>query len=156
MALDAGDVVYAEDLVWPESVDDSRVSFLQTTSTTYTDAVTGGTDEKCWRAFAAPPTGHVLLCYNATLFNSSSTGATFVTPIVRTGGTIGSGTVVLTAHDDRAIRVTGTGSMRYGATWLLTGLTPGEVYHAQLLHRVASGATTGTVDERTIIVVPVW
>jgi hypothetical protein len=48
--------------------------------------------------------------------------------------------------------VNGTNEARYGSHYLLTGLTAGTDYNARMLHRVSGG--TGTLDERTITVVP--
>lgn len=145
----AGQTILAAD--FPEAKTDSEVSFMQTTSTSYTAAVTGGTLADCAVSFVAPTSGRVLLLYAATLDNSAA-NLTYGTPEVRTGSSIGSGTVVLAASDDNAIKVNGTNEARYGTHYLLTGLTAGADYNARMLHRVSGG--TGTLDERTMTAVP--
>ena len=148
--LSAGTTVLAQDT--PPSVTDSEVSFLTTTSTSYTAAAGGGTSADCAVTFVAPTTGRVLLLYAATLDNSGA-NSTYATPEVRTGSSIGGGAVTLAASDDNAVRAEGTSAIRYGVHHMLSGLTAGADYNARLLHRVTAG--TGTLDERTITVVPV-
>lgn len=145
----AGQIIRAAD--FPEPKTDSEVSFMNTTSTTYTSAATGGTSADCAVTFVAPTSGRVLVLYAATLDNSAA-NSTYATPEVRAGAVVGSGTVVHVASDDYAIRVLGTNEVRYGAHLLLTGLTAEATYNARLLHRVTGG--TGTLDERTITVMP--
>jgi hypothetical protein len=145
----AGQTIYALD--FPDAKTDVEVSFLNTTSTSYTAAVTGGTSADCAVVFVAPTSGRVLLLYTTTLDNSSG-GFTYAAPEVRTGSTIGSGSTVLAANDDYAIKNEGSLQVRFGGHYLLTGLTPGQEYNARLMHRVS--ANTGTLDERIITAVP--
>lgn len=111
------------------------------TSTGYT--ATGGTS--VGRAFTVPPSGDVLINYAGRMSNSGSTASTYITIQIRTGSTIGSGTVVLAASDTQAIDHAGSISDRNGAAYLFSG-TVGSAYNVQLLHKVEAG--TGTFSQR--------
>lgn len=129
-------------------------SFLNATSTTYTNAVTGGTAQDCGVAFVAPASGRVLVHWWGQMSNSA-TASTYLGMEVRTGGTIGSGSQVpgQGPTDDDSCRVAGTNAISCQSHRLVTGLTPDETYHAWLLHRVSS-ASTATIHKRRVTVVP--
>lgn len=120
-----------------------------TTSATYTTTVSAA--NICGVAFTAPPSGKVLLLYLAYQVNSG-VGYTLTTPEVRSGSTVGSGTVLLVAHDDRCIQNTGTSPQRLSGSYLLSGLTAASLYNVALNHLVQSG--TGTFLRREVTVVP--
>ncbi|HZM78390.1 MAG TPA: hypothetical protein VFC19_21910 [Candidatus Limnocylindrales bacterium] len=79
----------------------------------------------------------------------------YLSPEVRTGPVVGSGTVVLLAADSRTVRANleGVQTIRAGASQVLSGLAPGQVYNAWILHRVTS--STGEFFYRGLIVEPV-
>jgi len=79
----------------------------------------------------------------------------YLSPEVRTGAVVGSGTVVLAAADARTVRANleGTQTIRAGATHVLSGLAPGQPYNAWILHRVTS--STGEFFYRGLIVEPI-
>jgi hypothetical protein len=72
--------------------------------------------------------------------------------VVRTGGTVGSGSVVTASADSSSVRSSTTALSRSGVSQLITGLTPGSTYNVRLDHRV--GAGTGTISSRSVIAQP--
>lgn len=127
-----------------------------TTVATITNTVfspTAGGLPTCGVAFHAPPTGNVMVHWVAEL----STGTSFVLVSwgVRTGLVVGSGTAVLAPSDDRTVRHGATTVSRFGASHLLTGLTPGDPYNLSLEHRVAA-AVNSSVGRREVQVVPAF
>jgi hypothetical protein len=140
------------DLHFPPTTDDREVGSYTITTTTFGVGTTGGVYADCGVAFTAPITGKVDLEYGGQMSNST-TNATIITPVVRLGATIGSGTTIVAATDDNNVQVTGTSSQRRGASLLLQGLTPGTVYNVRLEHRV-SLASTGTLQRRYVTATP--
>jgi hypothetical protein len=127
---------------------------IDTTSITYTAAVTGGTYADCAVVFVAPTTGRVKIYTSARLINSGATAGTLIVPETRTGGIIGAGTVVETASDGNGVSHYGTTFSRLGATHLLSGLIPGATYNARLLHRTSVATGTASIALRELIVEP--
>jgi hypothetical protein len=130
----------------------------QATNTTYGTAFVSGTDYyHCGVAFTAPPSGRVAIHWSGALRNiaPSSSPVAYLSPEVRTGPVVGSGTVVLAAADTRTVRsnLDGEATIRAGASHVLSGLTPGQLYNARILHRVTS--STGEFFFRGLIVEPV-
>lgn len=122
------------------------------TSTTYTADRTGTANE-AGLAFVAPTTGKVHVHMNAGIFNSSAVPFNLASFEVRTGSTIGSGTVVFAASDAYALQHYGTGEDHHGATFEVAGLTAGSAYNIQLMYKTQSN--TMTVDRPGIVVQPV-
>lgn len=149
MSFSAGQILLASQLNAQADVTNADATSRTTTSTAYTTTLTPATI--CGVAFVAPPSGKVKILWNAELSNS---GASFslVSPQVATGGTVGSGTVVLAADDARTINHNGTTSERNGAITTCSGLTAGDTYNVALYHRVGSG--TGTFLRREVVVSP--
>jgi hypothetical protein len=104
-------------------------------------------------AFVAPTSGIVLIHNRSWLDNSGATARTLMSFVVRTGSTVGSGTTFLAASDARAIHNTSADDIECGATFRVTGLTPGAAYNVRQAGRVTSG--TGESQNREIIVEPV-
>jgi hypothetical protein len=134
---------------------DSQLASGTTTSTTYTATLTGGT--ACGVTFVAPPSGMVTI-FNTVERNNSAGGTYSICGVeVRTGGTIGSGTVVGTTllggtTDDKsvfALDYIGRNMVHH----TITGLTPGNTYNARQLFRV-SGASTGTFFRKELLALP--
>jgi len=146
--LTAGTTVKGLDT--PPTVADSEATSGTTTSTTFVETLTGGTT--CAVVFTAPTSGRVLVCCDSRVQNTGA-NASFVSFVVRTGGTPGSGTSVLGAADARAVLHEGTTFERGGIAELVTGLTPGDVYNVQQAFRVVAG--TGAFANKTLTVVPV-
>lgn len=139
----------------PPTVTDEQSASFDFTITDYGTASTGGTYVDCAVVFTAPTTGRVLLAYASTLLNSS-TNTTAITPVVREGGTVGSGAEVVGADDDNRISMRDAGGspndQRAGVHLTVTGLTPGNTYNARLEHKVSG--STGTASRRSITATP--
>lgn len=123
-----------------------------TTSTSYTETLTGGT--ACSLVFVAPPSGKVIV-HNSSSGRNSTTARVYVSWIIRTGGSVGSGSTFLDAGDNGAITVVGTSEIMVGRANLVTGLTAGNTYNIRQRFRNSS-ASTGTFDRKELIVAPVW
>lgn len=132
------------------SVSDEEPDAFTCTNTSYGVTTTGGTYNDCGVAFMAPPTGRVLINYNAQSSNTSV--STLVSPVIREGATVGSGVTVSAASDDDSIAGQASNEHRRGATRLVSGLTPGDSYNVRLEHRVSGG--TGSIRRRSVIVAP--
>jgi PhoD-like phosphatase len=137
-----------------QSTQDGRYT---ATNTTFGTAVAGGEYFHCGVVFTAPPSGRVVLYWSGGIRNLAATESpvAYLSPEVRTGPIVGSGTVVLPPHDGRTVRINSPGvqTMRAGSMHALSGLTPGQIYNARILHRVTSN--TGEFFYRGLIVEPV-
>lgn len=120
-----------------------------TTSTGYTTALTPA--NICGVSFTAPQSGKVRITWSASLSNSNPPNIAQCSPGIRTGATVGSGTVVQAAGGN--VHITATTNMRAGASTEVTGLTPGTVYNVALEQRAFS-AGTATFDSREVSVAP--
>lgn len=113
------------------------------TNTSYGIGTSAGTYFSVDVVFTAPPSGCVDLDFRGQVLNSVATNQTYISPVVREGGTVGSGTVVLAASDARAmvsgITSANPGQSYVGAFCSVTGLTSGATYNVRLEHRVNAG-----------------
>lgn len=144
----AGDIIKALD--FPAAVSAAEDTSGTTTSTTYTSTLTGGV--ACGVTFIAPTSGRVIVHNAALLDHSSASGETYLGWILRTGSTVGSGTVVVSAADSRAILHVGTAAERHGADHLAGGLTPGATYN--IIQAFRTSASTATYANKVLIVKP--
>lgn len=101
--------------------------------------------------FVAPSHGAVVVHQAANLDNSGAE-RTYQTYEIREGATIGEGTIVVAAGDERAIMSLGADAMKFGRTRIESGLTPGKIYNVSLKVRVSGG--TGTLFRRLLLVRP--
>ncbi|MGW9029121.1 hypothetical protein ACWGQ5_34330 [Streptomyces sp. NPDC055722] len=147
----AGTTVKALDT--PPTVANAQSASVSTQSTTYT---TVGAD--CAVVWTAPTTGRVLIHIAARMqvTPSTATSGALIAPQTRTGGVIGSGTLVEDAADQSAAsHYGGTAFERQGIWHLLTGLTPGAVYNTRLLMKSSTGVSdTANFAHRELIVAP--
>ena len=142
----AGDQIIGMTTVW-----DKQVTTGTTTSTSYTATLAGGT--ACGVTFVAPPTGVAVILATCQMSNTTASAYNYYSPQVRAGGTIGSGTLVLTASDDDAdVWNSTTLAGRNTVAVLVAGLTAGSVYNVQGLHKVSAG--TGAFTRKQLIVMP--
>lgn len=124
-----------------------------TASTSFTDALTGGTPASNFGcSFTALASG-VALVFNSANLKNSTTNFSSCSFELRTGSIIGSGSVVLAASDVFALGCRGTDEQQMTRVKTLTGLTPGTVYHVRQMYRVNT-ASTFTALRREITVVP--
>lgn len=133
------------------TVGDSQSDEYTFTATSYGVTTTSGTYVTCGVAFVAPDSGAVTIHWAARLVNST-TGATEVSPAVRTGSTVGSGAVASAATSSGSLQVTGTSALGMGTSLLVPGLTSGATYNVRLEHKVDAG--TGTARWRRVVVTP--
>jgi hypothetical protein len=110
-------------------------------------------------AFTGPPSGEVLIHFTFQIQVNINGQAAFGSIQVKTGATVGSGTLVgSAANSDRAITVgkavnaSAPAIVQCSRAVRYTGLTPGSSYNVQLLHCVDGGS--GSVTYREVIVQP--
>lgn len=153
VTTDTGSLWRYDGAAWLRVGGDSFTDFQPTSgtsgSTTYTTTISGGT--ACGCLFSVPSSGIVRI-FNTAQMSNSTANYCFASPQVRTGGTIGSGTVILTASDDEALTMNGTVAFRMTATRIIPGLTPGSTYNVQQLVKVGGG--TGTFVRKMLEVSP--
>jgi hypothetical protein len=130
---------HTERLDFPAAVYNVQAASGSTTSTTYTATLSGG-GTACSCVFIAPKSGKVEIVNTAQLWTTVS-GNAWCTVEVRTGTVIGSGTVVLSANDDRGLLATSTNAFRGSVVTVLTGLSPGDAYHARQVFRVSTASS---------------
>jgi hypothetical protein len=130
----------------------TTVQNVQTALQTTTSAVFVLLAATCGVAFVAPPSGQVTVDYAAFMQHSAAGQFIIVSPELRTGSSVGAGTVVSAANDDENVQVTGTDGGRMGATVEYTGLTPGNSYNVSLWTRTS--AATATIRRRRVVVAP--
>lgn len=135
------------------AVGDTQDDSFSFDSTTFGVDADSGTYVTCGVAFTGPASQAVVLLYNANLDNGTALAATNVAPVVRDGSVVGSGSTILAASLNIALRNVGTEDRRFGAHYFLEGLTTGDAYNVRLEHRVSGN--TGTVSFRNVTVVPV-
>lgn len=110
-------------------------------------------------AFTAPPSGQVVIHMSGIISQAINQQAVFLSCEVKTGSTVGSGTLVGgAANSDRGItagRAVNSGApvlMQAGRPVYYTGLTPGASYNVRMMHCVDGGS--GSVFLRELLVVP--
>jgi hypothetical protein len=126
-----------------------------TTSTSYTNSLT--TTGTHGVAFIAPPSGKIQILGRASAGSSTVGQYAQLDYEVRTGSTIGSGTLVRTTNNNTAsvfLSSTSGGQGPLNISGLLTGLTPGAVYNACLTYASSSGSSTASFNRRQIAVYP--
>jgi hypothetical protein len=154
----AGANAVAAELNYPITVSakDSATTDGTTSSTTFVNSLTTTTTRGI--AFTAGASGAVLVFYQCTGRNSLAGQFTIVDFEVRTGTTVGSGTVVRASDESSASAPMSDSinqQMQHNGHDLVTGLTPGNSYNATMTYRV-TGAATGTFNRRKITVQYTW
>jgi hypothetical protein len=154
--LTAGSTVLAQDFPAPES-NTQAADEAGFTDTSYTAGA-----NVCGTTFTAPTSGRVLVLWHAR-FETNTTGVRATVSVeVRTGSSIGSGTVVSAASDASALESisdgdaagVGTNARMQAGMWrIVSGLTPGDSYNVRTMHRV-SGTGSGDIFDRNVAVVP--
>lgn len=151
MSVAAGDRITAGMFPATKSATEDSQSTFGTTS--YVETPTGGAAFPSL-TFVAPTSGEVIVSVNA-LVDNTTTLRTYYGWVLRTGSSIGSGTVILAAADERAISNFGTDDGRQGAEFHVPGLTAGATYNLRAAGKVSSAsANAGQVQSQHIIVKP--
>ncbi len=131
-------------------------------SGTYSSGVSGGTSTNSttyvvtasqWgKVFIAPGSGRVIMMLRSSVAPAAGPASAWMSPSIRLGNTLGSGTVFQAASDSYALMLAVTGSADIGTQFEITGLTPGATYNAELQHRTSAG--TSFWSRREIIITP--
>lgn len=114
-------------------------------------------------SFVAPDSGKAFVTVGGRFQNETTANTTYLGFEVRTGATVGGGTVVTgyAADNGRAVGVganaTGFTFARLGASrrWLVTGLTPGTSYNARVMYAGQVAGGTATIFNRDLTIEPV-
>lgn len=127
----------------------------------------GLTVEVCGLSFVAPASGIVAVGVGGSIESQNNRNGALLGWELRTGSTIGSGSILIGPSSPRALQgpqsVSDFGEARVGATrWsvvgsvdlLPAGLTPGSSYNVRTMHVITPGPATGQVLDRSIIVQP--
>jgi hypothetical protein len=93
-----------------------------------------------------PPSGSIKVSWSAGLDNSAA-GITFSSIQVNAGSVIGAGATLVAVADTWALFMTGS-ELRTSTFHVFTGLAPGAVVNAFMMHRVSSD--TGTYTKRIV------
>lgn len=158
MSYAAGDVLTAASLN-PPGVASNPASVTTdgtTTSAVFTNTLT--TTGIHGQTFVAPTSGIVWIMATCGQARSSSAGGVVLTDFeVRTGSTIGSGTVARSSSEPTAGVAESEGANNNRNTvshGFATGLTAGNTYNACITYRVTAG--TATINRRNISIIPMW
>jgi hypothetical protein len=116
----------------------------------------------CGGTFVAPQSAKVFATISGQISSGSNTHNCVLSFEVRTGGTVGSGTVVWATSSDRAIAtsfaVNTTAPAYLSASYralLSSGFTAGSTYNVRTMHSVDNAAGSGSVTGRRITIEPV-
>ncbi|MFC5268472.1 hypothetical protein ACFPJ1_40740 [Kribbella qitaiheensis] len=115
----------------------------------------------CAVAFTAPPSGAVMVHMKACILSSINDKAVWVDSEIKTGASLGSGSVVSggTANNNDGIVLGGTVTsgvplkLDSGTFKLVSGLTPGNSYNARVMYATEVGGNI-TILYRQLVVVP--
>ncbi|HEY9415884.1 MAG TPA: hypothetical protein VIQ30_14065 [Pseudonocardia sp.] len=128
---------------------------LTVTGTTFIPTAT-----VCGTSFTAPPTGSVYVTLSVTKSTTSSGALGYSSFEIRTGSTVGSGTVFTAASLNAGVAVgatvTGITIDRIQASRrvLVTGLTAGATYNVQTMHQTTPSGNT-VILYREVLIEPV-
>lgn len=125
---------------------DTQNTLGSTTSTSFTPTLTGGTT--CGLSFTTPTSGKVLI-FNTCQVNAAAGAYAACSFEVRTGATIGSGTIVVGSTFDTAIEAKASTENRMTATQTLV-LTPLTVYNIQQ-HFVTQSGTSNFLRKHLVV-----
>lgn len=131
-----------------------------TTQGPFTNTTFGSGTVNCGFSFVAPMSGKVMVTVSGELrAHGAFVQAVVLGYEIRTGGTVGSGTIVVAADDDRAIRWQPTRDdavIETSYTKLASGLTAGDTYNVRTQQKITGvgGGFSGTAHYRQIAVQP--
>lgn len=108
----------------------------------------------CGQTFTAPLSGRVVVMWGCVVRATAGTGFGVASYEMRTGSTIGSGTVVVSPSLDRGAQNSGVTTVASSTFHIVTGLTPGDDYNVQLMYVSQTGTTSGFARRR-ILVIPI-
>lgn len=146
----AGTIIQAADT--PPTVSNAQSGSFTFNATSYGIDADSGSYVDCGVAFTACTTGRALVSIVGSMNGDGATVFALISFVIREGSTVGAGTSFLAADDMRRVMGVGTNATHKGATYLVTGMTPGDAYNVRLEHRASGGI--GTVSHRTVTVTP--
>lgn len=114
-------------------------------------------DTTCGVAFVAPPSGNVQVFFDGVFQRAAGTGQLYMGPEVKTGSTVGSGTVVFAPTADPGAKVGTSGSDLIAGSCqkLITGLTAGSSYNVCAVYfAVSPSSMTMNYFSRRVTVIP--
>lgn len=116
----------------------------------------------CGTSFVAPPSGNVLMIVTGCIDMSTNTNLALLGYEIRTGSTVGSGTVFLapdfesrTIAAGRAVNTSAAASFNGSHVRPISGLTAGATYNVRTMHWLLDAGGSATVRHRFIIVLPI-
>ena len=131
----------------PITQSSSIAAAVNTTSTTYV-ALAGNPG----LSFVSPTSGRVLITIGAALTGNAADTYSMMGFQVRTGGVVGSGTIITAANNDDVVANLGTTDLAASRVTLVSGLTSGSTYNVQVLYKLLSGTGTAFFARRNVIV----
>jgi hypothetical protein len=138
----------------------ARVEAFDSTNPTFTDTSFGTSGTVLGVVFIAPPSGQVEILLEGWLatFSTGLGVASLMTPQVREGNVINSGTIVSAPADQNAGMSLNDRASTFDYRFVtvvtsVTGLTPGASYNAVFMQKTAG--TNAAVNRRRIIVTPI-
>ena len=126
--------------------EDTQRATVSTASTSY---VSGTTD--CAQTFVAPPSGRITAFFYMQATPGTSGEEVRCAPQIR--NTNNAGSVVYAVTDADSVMIQGTTKRNAHGFAVIGGLTPGNTYYCQLMHRTVSG-NSSNFQERRILVLP--
>jgi hypothetical protein len=133
----------------PAAVTATDAGSVSTTSATY---VTLAGDPGV--AFTAPASGRVMVHVAGAFDNTLSDTFGMMAFQIRTGTTVGAGTIVVAASDNDSAGTAGTNDTSFGRSVLVSSLIAGSSYNVQILYKRFSGTGTSFFARRSVLVVP--
>jgi hypothetical protein len=124
---------------------------FNTASTTYSATLTGA--NVCGTAFIAPPSGTVLVLWQASILTAGSSGC-LISFELRDGASVGSGTIITATNDNEALDTRISSNTRPANFFRQASLTPGNSYNVRLMHRSLTAANS-TILRRAVFVTPI-
>lgn len=119
----------------------------------FTNTTPGYGSVACWSSFTAPPSGRMRVKWHANFESNTAGSIVYIGFEIRTGSTQGGGSPVQAFNSDSALANGNTTRMECGTEDLVTGLTPGTVYHCNLQHMITGN--NGDIFYRRLILDPV-
>jgi hypothetical protein len=118
-----------------------------TTSTSYVIVTSGASG-----TFVAPPSGNVQVSISAYVSGSASYG--HASYEIKTGGTVGSGTIIVAGQSGTAVSNSNGSFIKATMINRVNGLTPGATYNIRALMASGSSGSTCSVANTYITIVP--
>lgn len=103
-------------------------------------------------AFTAPTSGRVVVTISAAIVSNTADTYAMMGFQIRTGSTVGAGTIVTAANDNDVLAHAGTADQVASRVALVSGLTSGGSYNVQVLYKRFGGTGDTFFARRNVIV----